>query len=122
MSRYFFDSYAIIEISKGNPAYANYQQQEIIITVFNLAEVTYSVFKEFGRKKAEEICNTLSGCCREVDPLTIIEATEFRAKHNKRKLSYADCIGYTYAFRNNIKFLTGDEQFKDLNNVEFLKK
>ena len=39
----------------------------------------------------------------------------------KRKPSYIDCIGYMVAKRLNIKFLTGDKDFEDLDNVKFVK-
>lgn len=43
-------------------------------------------------------------------------------KEQKRKdLSYADCIGYTYAKRHGMKFLTGDRQFERMQNVEYAK-
>jgi len=58
----------------------------------------------------------------EIDEEIILAATKFRKHYHQRNLSYADCIGYVYAVRNNLKFLTGDEQFKDLLGVEFVKK
>ena len=39
----------------------------------------------------------------------------------KVSLSYADGLGYEVAQRMEIKFLTGDEAFKGLENVEFVK-
>ena len=45
----------------------------------------------------------------------------FRLLNKKRKLSYVDCLGYILAGMNGAKFLTGDNQFKDLQNVEFVK-
>jgi len=32
-----------------------------------------------------------------------------------------DCIGYVIAERNKMRFLTGDEKFKNKKNVEFVK-
>ena len=40
---YFFDSYAIIEIVKENKNYLKYLDEEATITIFNLAEIYYSV-------------------------------------------------------------------------------
>ena len=37
------------------------------------------------------------------------------------KLSFIDCIGYYLAKKNKAKFLTGDEKFKNMENVEFVK-
>ena len=34
MSKYVFDSYAIIEIVKGNPNYAQYKHDEVVINNF----------------------------------------------------------------------------------------
>ncbi len=36
---YFWDSYAIIELINGNPNYARYSNENIFITIFNLAEI-----------------------------------------------------------------------------------
>ena len=32
-----------------------------------------------------------------------------------------DCVGYVVAKRVGVKFLTGDREFKDMPNVEFVK-
>ncbi len=32
-----------------------------------------------------------------------------------------DCIGYIFAKQLGIKFLTGDKEFENLDNVEFVK-
>jgi len=47
---------------------------------------------------------------------------KFRKKNKKRNLSYTDCIGYVYATENDLIFLTGDKEFENLENVEFVKK
>jgi predicted nucleic acid-binding protein len=46
-----------------------------------------------------------------------------RLELRKRKvdLSYADAIGYAVSLRLKLKFLTGDEAFKNLENVAFVK-
>ena len=51
----------------------------------------------------------------------IKEANEFKAKNRKLKLSYVDCIGYVLARSFGVKFLTGDEGFRNIENVEFVK-
>ena len=42
-------------------------------------------------------------------------------KFVKQKISFIDCIGYLIAKKNNAKFLTGDEHFRNKDNVEFVK-
>ena len=51
----------------------------------------------------------------------IRKGMEFKLKHKKEKVSYADCIGYALALELGIKFLTGDEKFETKDNVEFVK-
>jgi predicted nucleic acid-binding protein len=42
-------------------------------------------------------------------------------KHKKQKLSYVDCLGYVSAKEKGLIFLTGDIQFRDISNVEFVE-
>lgn len=42
-------------------------------------------------------------------------------KLRRPKLSYADAIGYTMARRFGARFLTGDEAFRRLADVEFCR-
>ena len=51
----------------------------------------------------------------------IKKAAELRAEHKKRDLSMTDCIGFALAERLGIKFLTGDKEFENFDNVEFVK-
>ena len=119
---YFFDSYAIIEIIKKNPKYLPYSEESIVITLFNLAEIYWSVLLDLGEEKAEEIYSKFRENVDEVDDDTLKEAIRFRKQHKKQDLSYTDCIGYIYAKRHSLKFLTGDSKFEKLPSVEFVKK
>ncbi len=118
---YFFDSYALVELAKGNPKYAPYGGSQITITIFNLVEFTYSVLVDYGEAKAREIYTKLRDCAVEIDEEVTIEAVKFRRAYKKLDLSYADCIGYIYALKNNLQFLTGDEKFRNFTDVEFVK-
>lgn len=120
--KYFFDSYAIIELIKENPKYSPYLDEEIILTLFNLAEIYWSVLNDFGEEKAEEIYSKFRNNVVEIDDETLKEAIRFRKEYKKQDLSYTDCIGYIYAKRNNLKFLTGDNKFEHLPFTEFVKK
>ena len=122
MSTYFFDSYAVVEVIKGNANYARYVGEEVVITIFNLVEVYWAALNYLGEKEADEIYSKYKPGIVDVDDETLKEAIKFRKKHRKRKLSYTDCIGYIYALKNNLIFLTGDKEFDDLENVEFVKK
>jgi len=45
---------------------------------------------------------------------------DLKIKH--KDLSIPDVIGYIVAKRYGAKFLTGDEGFRNMENVEFVKK
>ena len=120
MVKYFFDAYAIIEIIEGNKSYENYIDSEIIINNFTFAELCYRLFKD----KVENIdfyIKKYSKHIASVNPEWIEEAMKFRLEWKDRKVSVPDCIGYIMAKKLGIKFLTGDKEFKDLDNVEFVK-
>ena len=115
-SKYFFDSYAIIEIVKRNSNYEVYSDKDAIFTIFNLAEIYYSILNSFDEQKANEIFNAYRDAVVEISDEILKEAVKFRKMNKKKDLSYADCIGYVYALKNNLKFLTGDKEFIGMKN------
>lgn len=121
MIDFFFDSYALIEIILGNIKYNNYKNCSFVFTKLNLSEVYYSFLLK-DESKANIILKSYKDNAVEFSVDIIEKAMKFRMKNKKMDLSYADCIGYIYACENNLKFLTGDEKFKDMDNVEFVKK
>lgn len=118
---YFFDSYAIAELIHGNPNYKDFADKPVTITIFNLAEIYFIAIKNYDDEKADEIYEEYSKFIVEIPEEVLKEAVKFKKQNSKKKLSYADCIGYIYAVKNNMKFLTGDKEFKDLEGVEFAK-
>lgn len=118
--KYFFDSYAVIELLKENPAYERFEEEEVIITVFNLAEIYWHVLLA-DEKNAEMIYEKFKKGVVSFDDEVLKEAIKFRKANKKKNLSYADCVGYIYAKKHNMKFLTGDKEFQHLENVEFMK-
>lgn len=122
MVKYFFDSYAIIEIVKGSPSYAPFSDEVVVITLFNLVEIYWSFVLDFGEEKAKQLYQNFKECVVSINDSVIQEAIKFRKENKKRNLSYADCIGYIYARQNNLLFLTGDKEFERMPNVMFVKK
>ena len=68
---YFFDTYAIIEIIKGNPAYANFKYSKMVITIFNLVELHYKLIRDFNKHIASKILYEYSDYVIDVDLETI---------------------------------------------------
>ena len=117
----FFDSYAILEIIKGNPNYEKFKNQIIITNTLNLSEVCYSLLKELDEEIIHKIINKFNFQFLEINESIAIESAVFRYKNKNKKLSYADCIGYIIAQKYDLIFLTGDKEFEKMKNVEFVK-
>lgn len=117
---YFFDSYALFEIVYGNPKFSIYAEAGGITTIFNIAELNYGLKKEKSKEEADKAMDDFRTSTVKVNWEDIKKAMDLKIKN--KDLSIPDVIGYTIAKRYDIKFLTGDEGFKNLENVEFVKK
>src|SRR3989338_3124770 len=120
---YFFDSYALVEIIKGSESYKAYKDKKIITTLLNLMELHYSVMRDLGMEKAVKFFEELKEFTIEFSETDILNANYFRYKQNKtgKNISYIDALGYVISLKKGIKFLTGDNEFEQLENVEFVK-
>jgi len=117
---YFFDSYAIIELIEGNPAYLKYMQSRMATTTLNLIEVHYHLLRKFGDKFAEAFFVSLLNATVDYVPV-IPKANVMRYSMRRRDVSTPDCVGYLVAQSAGMKFLTGDKEFENMSNVEFVK-
>lgn len=118
---YFFDTYAIIEIIKGNKNYKKFENYNILTSVLNIGELYYILLKEHGKKIAGQWIRTFNFDLIDIKPEIVIEAAQFRFVNRAKNLSYIDCIGYILAKEKSLKFLTGDKEFKNLPDVEYIK-
>ena len=120
--RYFFDTYALVEIYKSNPAYEKYKEGIIILlNKLNLLEFSYYLMREGKENEAAEIFTKYSRHYVNYDEDVLIKAAEMKFKFLKERLSFIDCIGYILAKKNNALFLTGDGRFRNKENAEFVK-
>lgn len=116
---YFYDTYALIEMIMGNPNYQRFWNFKIVCALNNLFELHQSLLKQFSKKTADHWMDKFD--VLEASVGDVVRASDFRHKNRKEKLSMTDCIGYVIAERNKMRFLTGDEKFKNKKNVEFVK-
>ena len=120
--KFYFDTYALIEISKGNPKYVQYKEGvQVLLNKLNLLEFSYFLIRENRKDEIENIFNNLSKFNVDYDETDLVDAAMMKFKFLKQRLSFVDCIGYVLAKKNNAKFLTGDEAFRNRDNVEFVK-
>ena len=120
---YFLDTYAIIEFLKSNKSYVKYFKQRNITIRLNLMELYYKSLRDFGKELADKFYSMFLTFVVDFNDDAIKEAMEFRLKMRKdgKDFSYTDAIGYIVAKKNKVKFLTGDNEFKGLPNVKFVK-
>ena len=118
---FFFDSYAIIEVINRNPAYEAFRAERLVTNALNLGEVYYYFLKVHDQQTADYWMRTLKFELLDFSVEVALSASRFRFEHRKREFSFPDCIGYVTAMKCNLKFLTGDREFRGLPNVEFVK-
>ena len=118
---FFCDTYAMIEIIKGNKNYDRYTDFILVTSELNLMELYYSLFRDFGKSVAEKYFKEWEESAVRIPTSIIQAAMEFKYMHNKEKLSYVDCMGYIYSLVNEMPFITGDSKFENKIGVEFVK-
>ena len=100
MATFFADTYAIVELLKGSPAYRQYKTAVLVTTEFNLCEFAYAVTRDFP-DTAEDICSQVRHSMRLSHPgdREYLRAAAMRRKYSKegRKFSLIDCVGYSVA-------------------------
>jgi ribonuclease VapC len=86
----------------------------LLMASVNFGEVYYVVLRECGQDKAheiEKIIRTLPIEIIDVDMQIAREAARFKATH---KISYADCFAAALAKLHKGEVVTGDKEFKSL--------
>lgn len=117
----FFDTYAIIEILRGNPNYIKYLEYNVALTKLNLFELYYKLCGMHNQDIADMEFKKYSKSVLDFDNDVIKDAAKLKLMFRKQDLSMVDCVGYIKARQMGIKFLTGDKQFEHLPDVEFVK-
>lgn len=118
---YFFDSYAIIEIINQIPQYEKLQDMPIVTNALCLGEVYYYFLKTHNKQTADFWIEQLKVTLLPITQEITTKASLLKFEHKERRFSYPDCIGYVSALKHSLRFLTGDREFKDMENVEFVK-
>ncbi len=118
---FFLDTYAIIEMIKGNKNYERYKSAGKITSMLNLLELYYALIKDYNEKIADFYFKIFLNFVVAYNENVVKNAARFRFVNKDKKLSYVDCLGYIMALENNVRFLTGDKGFKNMENVEFVK-
>lgn len=119
--RYFFDTYALVEIAEGSLSYEKYLESDAVTLKDNLAELYYFLLKKYDEETAGFFLDKFSRIAAELPFQIIANAMVFRHNHAKTRFSYIDCLGYAYSLENKRIFLTGDRAFEGMENVELVR-
>lgn len=122
MTRYFADSYAYLAALRGSGRYAAIlRDDELVTTALNVLEVAFAVRRHGGDVQAAT--TPILAHCIDVPHRVGIAAAEFRAQRiaAKADCSTVDAWGYATAQHLGIPFLTGDEGFRGVPGVKFVK-
>ncbi|MEK6854570.1 MAG: PIN domain-containing protein [Nanoarchaeota archaeon] len=120
---FYFDTYALVEITRGNQTFIDYTTKEFVINDLTLAEFYHVLLRDYNEQTADYWFKKISPNSKPVPKELLIEAVKFRRvnRQKNKNFSFFDAAGYIYAVKNGCKFLTGDGAFEGLPNVEFVK-
>ena len=104
---------------RGNPRYRRYLPAELRTSLWNLVELYLAILRDRGDAEARRQFGRFRAIAVEPDDEWLFEAMALKARRSR--LSYADAVGYTVARRVGARFLTGDEAFRRLPDVEFCR-
>ncbi len=122
MSRYFYDSYAVLAYLSDHPNYRSYFEENTgVLTKINLTEICYKILTIHGVRAARRVLAAFSKYQIDFNVADIVGSMKLRSTLKSRGLdvSYADALGYYLASKMRVRFLTGDKVFRGLANVEF---
>ncbi len=120
MVKYFLDTYALVEIVRGNPSYTKFLDKVLYTSLPHLYELYYNYLKDYGEEQAKTVFYRFFDYIVFIKAQHIFRAAQFKLKYKKSDISYVDALGYAIAEVEGMKFVTGDRAFKGIKNVEFV--
>ncbi|MBI2672360.1 PIN domain-containing protein [Candidatus Woesearchaeota archaeon] len=118
----FLDTYALVEISNGNPKFTHFLNESFVILDLILAEFYGILLREYNEKTANFWCKKFEIFSYSANLDLLKKAVKYRQENKEKNFSFFDATGYVYAQENNMKFVTGDQAFEDVVGVEYIKK
>jgi len=120
-----FDSWALIAFLEDEPAADKVQEliaeaqdleDGLLITAINLGEVWYSLARVRSEGDADRAIKEILGLGFQIVEIgweLANHAAKLKARH---KLAYADCFAVALAQQRKLEVVTGDPEFKQLQN------
>jgi predicted nucleic acid-binding protein len=119
------DTHALIVFFEKEPGFEKVElaflnavekDDNLLMTSVNFGEVYYIVLRECGEKKANEIETVIRNLPIKIVDIDINLAREAARYKAFKKMSYADCFAAALAKLENGELLTGDKEFKEVEN------
>ncbi|OGX18440.1 MAG: hypothetical protein A3K83_03300 [Omnitrophica WOR_2 bacterium RBG_13_44_8b] len=117
------DAHALLTFLEREPGFEKVEaifvnavekDSNVLMSAVNFGEVYYIVLRECGPKKLEEVIRAIESLpidILDVDKELAKEAGELKAH---KKMSYADCFAAALAKINRAELITGDKDFKEV--------
>lgn len=119
------DTHALMVYLEKEPGYEKIRDlfsnlaesdKKVLMTTVNWGEVYYITLREKGTAEAEQIMKII-----DTFPIEIIEVDRIIAKQaavykSAKKMSYADCFSAAIAKLKKAELITGDKEFKSVEN------
>ncbi len=116
-----FDTYALMEIYKGNPQFSFLMNEPFVIPDLTMAEFYKVLLRERDETTADNWMKQFVFYCRQVNLDILIKAIRFQQDNKKKNFSLFDAVGYVFAAENKCDFVTGDIAFREMPGVLFVK-
>lgn len=92
------------------------KDEHLLMSSVNFGEVYYIVLRECGKEKVCQIENIINALPVEIIDVDIDIAREAACFKAVKKVSYADCFAAALAKKYKGEVITGDKEFKALEN------
>jgi predicted nucleic acid-binding protein len=127
MATKILDSWALIAFFEDEPAAEEVEKllvkaeagtHKLLLSVVNWGEIYYSTMRKVSPKAAEQKARDIAGLAIEIVPVEtdlhlVRQAAIYKAT---KKLSYADAFAAALAKIRNAELVTGDPEFKEIEN------
>ena len=104
---------------RGNQRYRRHLSAELRTSLWNLVELYLAILRDRGEAEARRQFSRFRSIAVDLEDEWLFEAMSLKVR--RPKLSYADAVGYAASRRLGARFLTGDEAFRRLPDVEFCR-
>ncbi len=117
----YLDTYALVEIAKGNKNYEKVLEYPFALCELILAEFYFIMLRDTSDAEADFWLKKYLPFAEKSEFSTILEAVKFRSKNLNKNISYFDSFGYIHAIQKGGSFVTGDKAFERLPHVKYIK-